>query len=70
MLEKSVGPAQNNISGNDLLCQPDPNDPLLLLSRIVDWSHFDDEFAQCYSPDKNRSAFSSVVDIEVSGKFV
>jgi hypothetical protein len=49
-------PAQQQIFGNDLLSQLDPNDPLLLLSRVIDWSRFEDEFAQYYSPDKGRPA--------------
>ena len=56
MLSQSVanGAAQNQIFGNDLLAQLDPADPLLLLSRVLDWSRFEAEFSQYYSPDKGR----------------
>ena len=49
-------PAQRQIFGNDLLAQLDPDDPLMLLSRVIEWSRFDDEFSQYYSPDKGRPA--------------
>ncbi len=49
-------PAQHQIFGNDLLAQLDPDDPLMLLSRAIDWSRFEEEFAQYYSPDKGRPA--------------
>ncbi|MFT4585267.1 MAG: hypothetical protein ACI915_001250 [Gammaproteobacteria bacterium] len=49
-------PAQQQIFGSDLLSQLDPNDPLLLLSRVIDWSRFENEFAQYYNPDKGRPA--------------
>ena len=56
MLSNSAanGPAQRQIFGNDLLAQLDPEDPLLLLSRVLDWSRFEAEFSQYYSPDKGR----------------
>ncbi len=58
MLSKPAAnePAQSQIFGNDLLAQLDPEDPLLLLSRVIDWSRFEEEFSQYYSPDKGRPA--------------
>jgi hypothetical protein len=53
---ESDAPVQNQNIGNDLLSQLDPKDPLILLSRAIDWSVFETEFARYYSPDTGRPA--------------
>jgi IS5 family transposase len=53
---RAPGPTQTQIFGNDLLAQLDPADPLMLLCGVIDWSRFEDEFSQYYSPDKGRPA--------------
>ena len=50
------GPTQTQIFGNDLLAQLDPDDPLMLLSSVIEWSRFEEEFSQYYSADKGRPA--------------
>ena len=52
----SEKPVQNQIFGNDLLAQLDPQDPLIRLSEAIDWSIFKSEFSQYYSPDQGRPA--------------
>ena len=52
----SEKPVQNQIFGNDLLSQLDPQDPLIRLSEAIDWSIFESEFSQFYSPDQGRPA--------------
>jgi len=53
---RAPGPTQIQIFGNDLLAQLDPDDPLMLLCGVIDWSRFEDEFSQYYSPDKGLPA--------------
>lgn len=53
---ESDAPVQNQIFGNDLLSQLDPKDPLIILSRAIDWSVFEAEFSRYYSPDTGRPA--------------
>jgi IS5 family transposase len=53
---RAPGPPQTQIFGNDLLAQLDPDDPLMLLSNVIEWSRFEEEFSQYYSADKGRPA--------------
>ena len=45
---------QGQLMVDDLLFQLDPQDPLLKLSRAIEWSTFDKEFAKHYSQDTGR----------------
>ncbi len=47
---------QLQLFGNDLLAQLDPQDPLILLSAVIDWSTFEAAFSAHYSPDVGRPA--------------
>ena len=45
---------QSSFFGTDLLDQLDPSDPLILLSQVIPWHHFDKAFAGKYSSGKGR----------------
>lgn len=48
MLKKSSTIHQTNLFGSDLLLQLDPNDPLLKLSTVIPWHHFEEAFSILY----------------------
>lgn len=49
MLTKTMDAHQESFFGTDLLLQLDPNDPLLKLANVIDWSIFDKAFAKHYT---------------------
>lgn len=48
MLTPSSFAHQTNLFGIDLFLQLDPNDPLLKLSTVIPWHHFEEVFAIHY----------------------
>lgn len=48
MLTQSSSFHQTNLFGTDLLLQLDPNDPLLKLSVVIPWAHFEEVFSVHY----------------------
>ncbi len=51
MLTKSSTFHQTNLFGTDLLLQLDPHDPLLQLSSVIPWHHFEETFSTHYTRD-------------------
>ena len=49
-------PVQNQIFGNDLLSQLDPQDPFIRLSEAINWSIFESGFSPYYSADQGCPA--------------
>ena len=47
---------QGSLFSGDLLCQLDPDDPLLLLSRVIPWSDFEAAFSVHYNASVGRPA--------------
>ena len=45
---------QYQLFGNDLLSQLDPQDPLILLSEVINWTTFEEAFSPYYCPDQGR----------------
>jgi transposase, IS5 family len=56
MLMPSSNGHQTNLFGTDLLLQLDPNDPLLVLARVIPWPELERDLGCHYCPGVGRPA--------------